>query len=261
VFPKLIEIGPFFIPSYGFFVALGVFVSLLVAKLRARKEGMDGVKVFDTGLSIVIASFIGSKIALVFVYPGDFFRSFSSFISLIRSGGVFYGGFIAGVITAILLIRKARFPIWTLGDVYGAALPIGQAIGRIGCFMAGCCWGKSCSLPWAVTFTNPFAHEITGVPLHTSLHPSQLYLSLSDLTIFFLLQLLYTRRRFKGQIFLMYAWLYGAARFLLEFLRGDPRGTPLGGPLSTSQVVAIVVVTVSSFFLLRGYLSSRGSEA
>lgn len=259
--PKLIEIGSFFIPSYGFFVALGVFLALYVAKVRARGDGLEGTRVFDMGLTIVIAALVGSKLTLVLIHPGDFFRSFSSLINFIRSGGVFYGGFIGGVLAGVILIRKYRLPIWKVADAYGAGLPLGQAVGRVGCIMAGCCWGKACELPWAVTFTDPFAHEVTGVPLHLAIHPTQLYHLLGNLMIFFIVGAVYRRKIFAGQMFLLYAGLYAAFRFFIEFWRGDPRGFPFHGPLSTSQVIALCVFPVVTVLMIRGYRSARRKKS
>ena len=117
-------------------------------------------------------------------------------------------------------------------------------MGRQGCFSAGCCWGKPTTLPWGVKFTE-LGHEITGVPPGVYLHPTQLYESFSMLIVFFFLLWLHRRRRFSGQVILFYALIYAAVRFVIEFLRDDPRGdifglTTLTG-LSTSQMIGVVV--------------------
>ncbi len=130
-----------------------------------------------------------------------------------------------------------------MADLCGPAIALGQAIGRIGCFMAGDDYGSPTHLPWAVTFTHPDAAEIGGAPLGVPLHPVQLYESLICLAIFFFLVWMTRRKRFDGQIILLYSGLYAVARFLLEFVRGDAdRGFLLGGLLSTSQFIALAVL-------------------
>ena len=127
---------------------------------------------------------------------------------------------------------------------------IGQAIGRLGCFFAGCCFGKPADLPWAVTFTDTYAMRHVGTPMDTPLHPSQIYESLACFLIFFFLLWLAPRKRFHGQVVLTYAVLYSVARFALEFFRGDPdRGAIFG--LSTSQAVAVVLVLGAAFLFPR----------
>jgi phosphatidylglycerol:prolipoprotein diacylglycerol transferase len=120
---------------------------------------------------------------------------------------------------------------------------IGQAIGRLGCFAAGCCFGKPASVPWAVTFTDVYAARQVGTPMDTALHPAQIYESLACFLIFFLLLWLAPRKSFHGQVVLTYAVLYSCFRFAVEFVRGDPdRGSMFGGLLSTSQLIAILLV-------------------
>ena len=123
-------------------------------------------------------------------------------------------------------------------------IALAQAIGREGCFAAGCCWGKPTAMPWGVRFTE-LGHEITGVPIDAALHPTQLYESFATLIIFGFLYWLHGRKRFDGQVILCYAVLYGAARFTIEFFRDDPRGDILGlttlTGLSTSQLISLLI--------------------
>ena len=129
------------------------------------------------------------------------------------------------------------------GLIAASAMLLGQAIGRLGCFAAGCCWGKATQVPWAVTFTDVFSARAVGTPMDTPLHPSQLYESFAAFLIFLFLLWLAPRKRFHGQVALAYVALYSAVRFGLEFLRGDPdRGAWLGGTVSTSQVIAVVLL-------------------
>jgi phosphatidylglycerol:prolipoprotein diacylglycerol transferase len=144
-----------------------------------------------------------------------------------------------------------------VGDVLAPAIILGQAIGRWGCFAAGCCYGKPTSVPWAVTFTDPRANEVTGVPLNVPLHPSQLYLSLADFALFFILLAVAARKKFEGQVLLLYLILYAVLRGTLESFRGDPRGELLG--LSTSQWLSILLGLVGVILYI--WKSTRGAAA
>ena len=235
--PKLFHVGAFFIPAYGLLVTVGVFLALLLEKRLAMRAGMNGDQIFDLGVSIVIAGLIGAKVLLI-VTDRTFLDSWASAWYLLRSGGVFYGGILFGAAAAWYYFRKYKLPFWKTADILGVGIPLAHFFGRLGCFAAGCCWGRECSLPWAVTFTNPDAHEITGVPLNLPLHPTQLYEALFLLALFGFVYWRYSKKRFDGQIFLTYVIVYAAFRFCIEFLRGDPRGTVFG-LLSTSQAIAI----------------------
>ncbi len=250
--PKLITIGSFFIPTYGFFLFIGVLLALFLAKNLAKKEGIDGTRVVDMAISVLIFSFIGSKVLLLFT-DLSYLKSFENFWSLIRSGGVFFGGLLTGIFVAIYYIKKYNFPLGPLSDIYGLCIPLAHFFGRLGCFSAGCCWGKPCYLPWAVEFKNTFASEYVGVPLYIPLHPTQLYEALFLLILFLVLRFyFYNKRIFKGQIFLLYVLSYSFFRFFIEFLRDDPRGF-IFNIISTSQFFSITGFLVAIFFYVRNY--------
>ncbi len=252
--PKLFPIGPFFLPTYGLLVAVGVFLALMVARRIANREKMDGERLFDLGVSMVIAGLVGAKALLVFTEP-TFLDSWSSAWALLRSGGVFYGGLIGGVLAGAYYLRKYKLPFWATADILAVGIPLAHAFGRLGCFAAGCCWGTVCARPWGVTFTNPDAHALTGVPLGVPLHPTQLYETLYLGALFAFLVWYYPRRRFPGQVFCAYGFLYAAFRFGIEFLRGDPRGGLAG--LSTSQLIAVAAVCAAAAGYVRGLRSAR----
>lgn len=252
--PKLIPIGSFFIPTYGLLVATGVYLALLLVRRMANRGGMDGEHLFDLGISMVIAGLVGAKALLVFTEP-TFLDSWASAWSLLRSGGVFYGGLIGGVLAAVYYLRKYRLPFWATADLLAVGLPLAHAFGRLGCFAAGCCWGGHCDLPWAVTFTNPEARALTGVPLGLPLHPTQLYEALFLGTLFAFMYWLYPRRRFPGMVVCAYAALYAAFRFGVEFLRGDPRGSIDG--FSTSQVIAVAALLLAIAGFVHGFRTAR----
>jgi phosphatidylglycerol:prolipoprotein diacylglycerol transferase len=165
--------------------------------------------------------------------------------TVFQSGGVFYGGLLGGLLVAYLLARRYALPVWATADVLAPGVIIGQSIGRLGCFAAGCCHGRPADVPWAVTFTDVYASRQVGTPLDTPLHPSQLYESLAALLIFGVLVWLAPRKKFHGQVVLAYVVLYSATRFGLEFFRGDA-GRGFIGPLSTSQAVAVGLILLAA---------------
>ena len=170
--------------------------------------------------------------------------------TVLRSGGVFYGGLLLAVGVAFWHMRKHGLPLWTTCDAFAPGIALGQAVGRVGCLLAGCCYGKPADLPWGVTFTNPLAAANVGTPLDVSLHPAQLYESAAVLAILGIL-LLAERLRpsFPGRTFWSYLLLYPCARFVIEFYRGDPRGTAFE-VLSTSQLVSLLLIPLSIFMLI-----------
>jgi phosphatidylglycerol:prolipoprotein diacylglycerol transferase len=181
-------------------------------------------------------------------------------LSLARAGGVFYGGLIAAFFVALWLLRRYRLPVWGTADAIAPGIALGHIIGRFGCLMAGCCYGRPTSVPWAVTFTNPAAAVNVGTPLNIPLHPTQLYDAGAEAAI--LLILLSTERRgrpFSGRTFWLYMLLYAISRFIIEIYRGDERGSLLG--LSTSQFVSVLIVPISLFMLWRLHARRAGGEA
>jgi phosphatidylglycerol:prolipoprotein diacylglycerol transferase len=149
---------------------------------------------------------------------------------------VFYGGLIGAVLATVVLLRRKKISFWTFADAAAPSVALGQAFGRVGCFLAGCCWGRECALPWAVTFTSPVARENVGVPLGVPLHPTQVYEALGTLVLCVLL-VRFERRAFSGETFARYVVGYALLRGTIEFFRGDPRGEVLG-VMSTSQFIA-----------------------
>jgi phosphatidylglycerol---prolipoprotein diacylglyceryl transferase len=245
MYPELFRIGNFPVNTYGVLLALAFLAALLVAARLGARDGLPRERIYDLGLWMLLAALVGSKVLMLWTEP-SYAEDPLHLISLdfLRSGGVFYGGLIGAVMTGYLLARYYGLAWWKTADAFAPGIALGQAIGRQGCFAAGCCWGKPTSLPWGVRFT-PLGHEVTGVPLGVDLHPTQLYESAATLFLFLFLLWLHRRKRFSGQVILFYAVLYSIIRFAIEFLRDDPRGdvaglTTLTG-LSTSQLISLVV--------------------
>jgi phosphatidylglycerol:prolipoprotein diacylglycerol transferase len=268
MYPELFRIGNFPINTYGVLLALGLVLALYTAARLAVRDGLPKERIYDLGLWTILGGLLGSKILMIFTE--DHVQVFS--LDFLRSGGVYFGGFLGGFITLVILIRLYGLPFWKVGDAFAPGLALGQVLGRQGCFSAGCCWGKPTDLPWGVHFTEA-GHANTGVPIYgvdgsnLYLHPTQLYESFTMLAVFLLLIYLHRKKKFDGQILLAYGIIYSVFRFLVEFVRDDPRGDVLGlttlTGLSTSQLISLLVaaVSVALYFRLKGRASGDVNEA
>jgi phosphatidylglycerol:prolipoprotein diacylglycerol transferase len=247
--PRLLTTPWFTLHTYGALLALAYLAALIVLNRGARREGLDGDKAVSLGLWAIIGAIVGAKLLMIVRSMPEYLADPSQLWSLstLQSAGDFYGGFIGALLASyIFFARHPEFPAWKAADLCGPAIALGQSIGRLACLSAGCCYGRSCSLPWAVTFNDPEVSQIGGAPLGIPLHPVQAYESIACFLIFLFLIWLARRKRFDGEIILAYTFLYAVTRFCLEFFRGDEdRGYVLGGFLSTSQFVAVLAVAGS----------------
>ena len=254
MYPVLIDFGAFRIYTYGVMIALGLLVGIILATRRARREGIDANKILDTTFYALIAALLGSRLLFVLFYLEDYLDAPFRILKLWEGGLVFYGGLIPAVIVGLWYITRSGLPIWQTADIFAPSIAIGHGLGRLGCFFAGCCYGKECNLPWAITFTDP-----RGLgPLGVSVHPTQLYESLFLLCLFVFLVLLRRHKRFHGELLWIYVLSYSVGRFLIEFLRGDYRGPWTAGVISTTQVVALVSGGISVAMLL--YLRKKAER-
>jgi phosphatidylglycerol---prolipoprotein diacylglyceryl transferase len=247
--PILFEIGRFPVYTYGVLLAAAYLLGLQFALVRARSRGLDPNRVMDLGIWIIISALAGAKLLLLIVDFNTFGRSAAGLLTLLRSAGVFYGGLVAAVVVALWYLRRHRMPMWTVTDVFAPAIALGHVVGRMGCFFAGCCFGTPTDVPWAITFHSPYAAQNVGTPLNVPLHPTQLYEAGAELLILALL--LVTERKgrpFPGRTFWGYMFCYGISRFIIEFYRGDPRGTLW--VFSTSQFFSLIIVPLSVVMLV-----------
>jgi phosphatidylglycerol:prolipoprotein diacylglycerol transferase len=199
---------------------------------------------WNMGLVAVVAGIVGSKLLYLFTtwqeHPNQPLNLFS--LDTLQSGGVFSGGLLLSIAVCYWYAVRHHLPKLKTADSFAPGIAVGHAIGRLGCFAAGCCFGKPTTLPWGVTFTNPLA-QWAGTPLNIRLHPTQIYEFLAEGLIFLLLLWLFRHRAFEGQIAATYMFLYGIARYFLEFLRADPdRGSMFGGLMSATQFIALLLV-------------------
>lgn len=242
MYPDLIPIGPVSISLYGVLVTLGYFLALgLGAWLASRHEGLEKGRVWDFGITLILASLVGAKVLLILTDPHYLLHP-SNLLSVdfLRSAGVFYGGFISGLAWSGFYFWRHRVPGWRIADAFAAAIPLGHALGRLGCFTAGCCHGSPAPPSLGITFSNPqcmVENHLLGVPLY----PTQILEALANAALCIALLRLYRNKRFHGQLILIYAMSYSLIRFSLEFLRGDERGSLFGGAISTSQFIALLI--------------------
>src|ERR1041384_7921156 len=264
MYPVLFRIHGFPINTYGVFLALAFLGAIFVTVRLAQRDGLPKERIYDLCLWLLLSSLVGSKLLMLFTEP-EYRQNPMMLFSLdfLRSGGVFYGGLIGAIIAGFLLMRRWKLPWWKTADACAPGIALGNVLGRQGCFSAGCCWGKPTNLPWGVRFSE-LGHEVTGVPIDARLHPTQLYESGAMLIAFFFLLWLHKKKKFSGQVILAYAVIYAIVRFLIEFVRDDPRGDILGlttlTGLSTSQLIGIVVGIAALITLIIRWKRGQASE-
>lgn len=254
--PILFNVGSFRLPTYGVLMVVALVAALYTVLRLGKRDGLDSGRLFDFSTWLIVVALLGAKVLLILTrweyyweYPGEIL-SWSTF----QAGGVFYGGFIAAVLFALWYVRVHQLPTWKVFDVYVPAVALGLSVGRLGCFAAGCDYGKPTASFLGVVFTSEWSHQITGVPLGVRLHPTQLYESAASLMIFGILLWWFRRKKYDGQVFVMYLALYAIARFALEFLRGDAdRGFVFDQLLSTSQFIALLALATAAGLTVHFY--------
>lgn len=244
MYPELFHLGPFTAYSYGLFIVFGLIFSYLYLKKEWRKIGLNSDDVTEVFLWSIFGVVLGGKIFFFFENPqyysnhaGDFFRGFGN-------GFVFYGSFLVTIPILIWIFRKKKLNIWEQLDNMAICGAIVHAFGKIGCFMAGCCYGKTCDKSWySIKFTDP--HSIAQ-PLGQYLYATQIWDFLIVAVILAIMVLIKARKQFHSQLFLIYSILYGVGRYFTEIYRGDDaRGFLFNGSLSHSQLIAIIIVLFS----------------
>lgn len=249
--PILIELGPVRLYTYGLFVALGFLAAVRLAAWRAKKKNsaIDPARITDLFFVILISSLVGARLLYIAQNLPLFLDHPLEMLKIWKGGLVFYGGFIGALVAAVLFIRINRLPLWPTADLLAPSIALGHGVGRMGCFFAGCCHGRACDLPWAVTFTHPQALA----PLDIPLHPTQLYAVTANLLIAAFLLVLDRKPGFAGRIFWIYVCLYGITRSIIEVFRGDERGAFVMDILSPSQTIGLAAALVALVMLARLY--------
>jgi len=243
--PILFHIGTTIpVYSYGLLIALGAIAGVAYMAVRGKDEmGLSFDQANSLFLFIFIAAFVGGKVFLFF--ENIRFYSQDPLKLLTGSGFVFYGSFLFAIPTMLLFFRKHRLPTYAMLDVMAVTTCLVHIFGRMGCFLAGCCYGKPTHSIFGVRFTNEASQ---ARPLMTPLHPSQLYEAVYIFFVMLILLSLRKRRKFYGQLFLLYMLLYAFGRFFLEYLRGDSaRGFVVDNYISHSQFVAMLILLTVGF--------------
>ena len=258
MFPDLFSIGPFTLHTYGLFVAIGFFLGLTVTVKIAKTEGLNSQQVLDMGFIVILSAIAGSRVMYIIMNITYYYQHPLDILKIWQGGLVFSGGIIGVIFALVWYVRRHNLSLLKICDLWAPAAALGQGIGRIGCFMAGCCYGRYTDVGWAVIFTQPHALAPQGV----SLHPTQLYSSISGLVIFLIIFLLYSRRQFNGQVFLWFLILHSTARLGVEHFRGDDRGIFLNSDMSATQCLAtlILVASVVALIVLKSRNDKRKKE-
>jgi phosphatidylglycerol---prolipoprotein diacylglyceryl transferase len=260
VFPRIVHIDNFNLYTYGVLVGMGVIAGILMSTHLCLRIGIDPKRTCRLGVLAVLSGIGGAKVLLVLMAWTFYTANPWKILSLvtIQAGGVFSGGLVAAVAVAGLYIWRHNLPLLQTSDGFAPGLALGHAIGRIGCFAAGCCYGKPTTHSWGMRFTNPLAQQLAGTPLGVRLEPTQLFESALELANFLILYRLSLKKRFDGQVIGTYLVSYGTGRYFLEFWRGDPgRGEFFAGLISGTQVIAIGFVLIGAALWLRGETFER----
>lgn len=249
MFPKLISIGNFSLPTYGVLTAIAFLVALWVVGRLAVRSGLNKEHIINLGIYCALFGLLGAKILMIvfdlpsfIAHPGEIF----SFATL-QAAGVFQGGLVLAVVFAYYYAKRHNLPWLATADVFAPGIAIGHAIGRLGCLAAGCCYGIACSEPWAITFRNPEA--TTGVPLYQPLHPTQIYESLAEAAIFAFLMWRFSKPHRPGVIIGLYLVVSSVFRFVIEFYRYHEQALPFGLPLSITQWISLGLIVLGAAIL------------
>jgi len=252
--PILLTTPAFTLYTFGVLLAAAYLAAYGWVGRGARRAGLDPEALTTLAFWAIVGALLGAKALLVLRSASDYIARPSELLSwsVFSSAGDFYGGFIGGLVASALFFwQHPEISVWQAADLCAPAIALGQAIGRIGCFMAGDDYGRPATVRWAVTFTNPDAAILGGAPLGVPLHPVQLYESAVCLALFAFLVWFARRRHRQGDVIVAYTLLYAAARFVLEFFRGDAdRGFVFGGLLSTSQFIGLIMFAVAAVVLI-----------
>ncbi len=216
MFPTLVKIGPIGLHSYGLMLALAFILGIWMVQRGAAQLGIPGEKVADLGLLILAAAVAGSRLFYVATHWPEYSSRPLTALAVWDGGLTFYGGVLAALPLSYIYARAKKIPFWALADLAAPAFALGLGLGRIGCFLSGCCFGKPSDLPWAVRFP---PHSFAGYVFDCPIHPTQLYESVFGFACFGLLLFLSRRRHFTGSLICLFIGLYGAWRLVVDFWR------------------------------------------
>ena len=239
------HIGPLTVHWYGILVALGFLFGLWTASRRALRDKISPEAVYDAGVWLLVGAIVGARTLYVISYWREDFagRPLTEIFKVQQGGLVFYGGLIGASLAFIAFVRRRKLALWPFADTLAPSIALGNALGRLGCLMTGCCYGRACDLPWAVRF--PADHATHSTPVH----PVQLYDSLLNFALYFALAWLHRRRQFPGQVFAAYLMSYAVLRSFVESFRGDYSAAHVHGGLTPAHLVSIAIFAAGCVLL------------
>lgn len=248
MYPVLFKLGHLTIRFYGVMIATAFIVGLYLARREAKRKGIEEESIVNFSLYALIAGIIGARLYYIAFYNlGNYLEHPAEIFSIWKGGLAIHGGIIGGLLTAIWFAKRWGISFWKLSDTLTPSLILGQAIGRIGCFLNGCGYGSPTRLPWGVVFPkgSPGDFEYGSQPLH----PTQLYEMLLNFSIFLFLWKWRKKRKYDGYLFLLYLILYSGGRFLVEIFRGDSLYI-WGTSLKSAQALGILTI-IASLLIMR----------
>ena len=252
MYNEILTIGPITIHGYGLMIGLGVMAALLLGDYRAKKFGLNGDHIYGMTFSAVILGFVAARILFIITEWDNFLQNPMQYLA--GAGFVVYGGIIGGALTIYGFCKIKKIDMLSYLDLMIPSVALAQAFGRVGCFLAGCCYGKETDSCLGVVFTNSdFA------PNGVKLLPTQLFMAGGDLIIMAVLLWYASKRPMRGRVSALYLILYSIGRFAVEFLRNDDRGTV--GMLSTSQFIAIftLIAGIVGYWVVLPKLDQKGN--
>jgi len=245
------------VPAYGLFIALSFLLGYAFLLWESRRQAPERLETIAGSFPwIILSSLVGSRLFFaLFERPAEFVRNPIGIVSVWHGGHVYYGGLIGAVLACVWYCRRNRISFPWFADIAIGGVALGQTAARIGCFLAGCCWGRAADVPWAVTFTHP--ESLCGLR-DVAVHPAQIYQALANLLTFAVCLQVLRSKRFDGEVLLWYGVVYSIGRFTVEIFRdGTGRAFVIPGLLSLAQFISLLILLASALLLLR----SRGRAA
>lgn len=255
MYPIFLRLGAVTIRFYGIMMAAGFVAAIYIARKESLRKGLGPGCVVDFASYAIISGIVGARLYYVMLNIGYFWGQPLDIIKLWQGGLAFHGGILGGFLTGIWFAAKRKIPFWKFADIVAPGLILAQAIGRAGCFLNGCCYGRETTVPWAVTFRHPESSALLNVPLH----PAQLYEMAGNLGIFFFLWGIRKKKMPDGYVFLLYAITYSLLRFGIEFFRADSM-YPGGLNLAWAQVMAVVTIAAALVCMKRSKKIGKGKS-
>ncbi len=234
--------------SYGAVIVLGIAVIYFFMKSRVRKYGMSGDELSNLIFYTFISAFVGGKVFYYLQEPGKYLSKPGLMLDNLGAGFVFYGSLLFAVPTILFLIKKKNIDVRSFLDILAYVGPIIHSFGRVGCLLAGCCYGKPTGSDWGLVFSHPLTK---AKPMDMALYPTQLMDIGVNLLILIIIAIIQKRQAFSGQLFLIYITIYGVGRSIVEVYRGDSARGFFFDLISHSQMIALVLILISSYFWMK----------